>query len=327
MSAAAQWHTCAALFAIFTSHVYSINTRYHLPWHVRHHRIVQAPSRRILHAATASHSDMLDEIVSQYNELRALVPHLSPRIQPRALLDYDFAAYLKRLPQHLQQACHVAFGAAAEQCKACEICGRPGRALPPVADLSDSGDDDNDAAAGGSPDGEEVLRLTSLWSLAIGNRVCQLDGARYCCQDCRACMDIGSFVQFTAMRAGLPECSAWDGLAGRLIRHLIAVNQVTELESEAAQQAYVHEVYCRAYALHVLVSSLPGWRMTGPCRPGANVPSLLEQPERLVETMVAALGSRQGKGHESKKKQAGKGKASPREGKDAAAKSKKRVRR
>lgn len=43
---------------------------------------------------------------------------------------------------------------------------------------------------------------------------------------------------------------------------MVAVNQITTLPTAAAQMVFVQEVYCRAYALHVLVSSMAGWKLT-----------------------------------------------------------------
>jgi hypothetical protein len=53
-----------------------------------------------------------------------------------------------------------------------------------------------------------------------------------------------------------------DGLAGELVQHMVAVNQITTLPTAAEQMVFVQEVYCRAYALHVLVSSITGWSVT-----------------------------------------------------------------
>ena len=49
-----------------------------------------------------------------------------------------------------------------------------------------------------------------------------------------------------------------------LTLHMLGVNEVASASSSAAKAAFVHEVYARAYALHVVISATPGWRLSGP---------------------------------------------------------------
>jgi hypothetical protein len=53
-------------------------------------------------------------------------------------------------------------------------------------------------------------------------------------------------------------------LLAELTDHLLGVNEVADVTGDAAKAAFMHEVYNRAYTIHVLVSALPGWRLSGP---------------------------------------------------------------
>lgn len=49
-------------------------------------------------------------------------------------------------------------------------------------------------------------------------------------------------------------------LLRRLTDHLLGCNQVEGLDTDAAKAAFFHEMYNRAYTVHVLVSAMPRWQ-------------------------------------------------------------------
>lgn len=49
-------------------------------------------------------------------------------------------------------------------------------------------------------------------------------------------------------------------LTRALTDHLVGCNQIVDLGTEAAKAAFFHEMYNRAYTVHVLISAMPRWQ-------------------------------------------------------------------
>lgn len=164
------------------------------------------PQGRALHFCTTD-----ERAPVQYAELVALVPFLCPRIQPRGLVDSDLRKWQAGAGPGAQQAFEARLQPIAARVSQCSICGRRGE---PVTTMG--GEDDEDSLGEGAASDEGTasddrteLRFTTRWRLDVSGKECQLAGADFCCGMCRMCMDIGTFVQFCALRAGRPECQAW----------------------------------------------------------------------------------------------------------------------
>jgi hypothetical protein len=70
-----------------------------------------------------------------------------------------------------------------------------------------------------------------------------------------------------------------------LTAHLLEVNAVAGLRGDAAKSAFMHEVYNRAYTVHVLVSCMDRWRIRGPL---CIEDGIVEVP-RIVESVALLL--------------------------------------
>jgi hypothetical protein len=163
----------------------------------------------------------------QYDDLCKLLPKLQPRILPRHLRDFDFQALLQRSPDAAAGfESTVDELSRARSSRTCHACGARGTAQHPAPAEADRGRAHEDgradavgskrAAAAAALTSQSKLHFTTVWGLNFGDRTAELRSARFCCEKCRACFDVGSILQLAATRCGGSAGS--EGCASTLCR-------------------------------------------------------------------------------------------------------------
>lgn len=141
----------------------------------------------------------------QVHSVGQLLPRLAPRILPsRHLLELGcLRQQLAAATPQVRQRCLAELQRRAPDLTSCATCGCAGAAAVDGV----LGGESASARESSAPDskahgsGPAALQFQAFWTVRVPERTCSLESTAFCCPTCAACINLGAFLQFIALRS------------------------------------------------------------------------------------------------------------------------------